>query len=106
MMASTTIFCFTGTGNSLKVARDVGAGLPDAEIIHMSHTNLPRTAVGYTGAVGIVFPVYYCGLPHMVKQFVELLNLDPPCYEFGIATYGGMPGIAFDQFCECHKKRA
>jgi len=58
-----------------------------------------------TGVVGIVFPVYYAGLPHMVRQFVELLNLDPQCYEFGIATYGGMPGIAFDQLCECLVKK-
>ncbi|MDD3136074.1 MAG: hypothetical protein PHF57_05795 [Methanoregula sp.] len=103
-MASTTIVCFTGSGNSLKVAQDIADGVPDAEIIRISYKNLRRATVGYTGVVGIVFPVYYAGLPHMVRQFVELLNLDPQCYEFGIATYWGMPGIAFDQFCECHKK--
>jgi len=44
-MASTTIFCFTGTRNSLNVAQDITFGLPDAEIIRISHTNLPRVTL-------------------------------------------------------------
>jgi len=63
MIASITIFCFTGTGNSLKVVQDIAIGLSDAEIIRISHTNLPRATLGYTGVAGFVFPVYYGGLP-------------------------------------------
>jgi len=41
----------------------------------------------------------------MVRQLVEHRNLDPQCYMFGIATYGGTPGFAFDQICECLVKK-
>ncbi len=104
-MAPTTIFCFTGTGNSLKVAQDVAAGLPDAEILRISQKNMLQAGAVHGGAVGIVFPVYYAGLPHMVRRFVEQLELDKTCYVFGIATYGGMPGVAFDQLRDCIEKK-
>lgn len=31
-MNSNTIFCFTGTGNSLKAAKDISMQLPDCDI--------------------------------------------------------------------------
>jgi len=96
-MTETTIFYFTGTGNSLKVAKDIAAGLPDAKIIRITRKNLWNTGKVYSGTIGIVFPVYFSGLPHMVRQFAEKIRADDTAYVFGVATYGGMPGIAFDQ---------
>jgi ferredoxin len=96
-MTETTIFYFTGTGNSLKVAKDIADGLPDAELIRISRKNLQETGRVYSGTIGIVFPVYFFGLPHMVRQFAENFRADETAYVFGVATYGGMLGIAFDQ---------
>jgi len=93
---TTTIFCFTGTGNSLLVAKNIAAGLPDAHIVHISRANMPKTGTVYAGNVGIVFPVYYFGLPHMVRTFIEGLQVEKDTYVFGVATYGGMAGVALD----------
>jgi Pyruvate/2-oxoacid:ferredoxin oxidoreductase delta subunit len=96
-MTETTIFYFTGTGNSLKVAKDIAAGLSDTKLIRISRKNLQNTDRVYAGTIGIVFPVYFSGLPHMVRQFAENIRVDETSYVFGVATYGGMLGIAFDQ---------
>ncbi len=93
---TTTIFCFTGTGNSLSVAKDIARGLPDTQIIQISRANMPKDRTVYSGNVGIVFPVYYFGLPHMVRRFAGGLKVEKDTYVFGIATYGGMAGMAFD----------
>ncbi len=78
------------------VAKNIAAGLPDAHIIQISRTHMPETGTVYLGNVGIVFPVYYFGLPHMVRTFVEGLKVEKDTYVFGVATYGGMVGVALD----------
>ena len=37
-MMSATIYYFTGTGNSLKIARDVSATLDDTELVPLART--------------------------------------------------------------------
>ena len=79
------------------VAKNIAAGLPDAHIVQISRANMAKTGTVYAGNVGIVFPVYYFGLPHMVRTFVEEgLQVEKDCYVFGVATYGGMAGVALD----------
>ena len=78
------------------VAKSIAAGLPDTQIIQISLANMPKTGTVYAGNVGIVFPVYYFGLPHMVRTFVRGLQVEKDTYVFGVATYGGMAGVAFD----------
>jgi len=78
------------------VAKDIARGLPDTQIIQISLANMPKNGTVYSGNVGIVFPVYYFGLPHMVRTFVRGLHVEKDTYVFGVATYGGMVGVAFD----------
>lgn len=100
-MAATTIFYFTGTGNSLKVAKDLAAGLGGADLVQVANRNreVPCGTV-HTGTVGFVFPVYYAGLPHLVAEFAQSIRVADTAYVFAVATYGGMPGIAFRQLFE------
>jgi ferredoxin len=105
-MAEATIFYFTGTGNSLKVAKDLASGLGGAELVQVAQRN--RGLAGgtlHTGTVGFVFPVYYAGLPHMVEEFAQALRVAENTYVFAVATYGGMPGIAFRQLGEILSKK-
>ncbi len=94
---ATTIFYFTGTGNSLKVAKDIAASLGDTDLVQISRKNLEKAATTCEGPVGFVFPVYYGGLPHMVREFAGRLRIGPSSYVFAVATYGGAAGIAFQQ---------
>jgi NAD-dependent dihydropyrimidine dehydrogenase PreA subunit len=87
---SATIFCFSGTGNSLAIARTVAKGL-DADV-QLIPDALDKTAPLDADCVGIVFPVYMWGPPLMVARFARNLRLKPDTYCFAVTNYGGMPG--------------
>ena len=86
----TTLFYFSGTGNSLVVARHLAAELGDTKIVPIAKAikgNVDLSA----DRIGIIFPVYMWGLPLMVAEFVKKLKTEPSKYIFGVTTYGGMP---------------
>jgi len=87
-----TIFYFTGTGNSLKVAKDIAAGLGGASIIPMAANIEKVTTLALQGTVGFVFPVYYCGLPQIVYEFISLVDLSAASYFYVACTYGAVGG--------------
>lgn len=72
---SAKIFYFTGTGNSLSTARDIARKLDDAQLVSIptviNKTNIEADAP----IVGVVFPVYIWGMPKMVVDFAEKLEL-------------------------------
>ena len=97
-MERNVVFCFTGTGNSLKVAKDIAAALGDCEIFHMGSANAGFDVSAYA-RVGFVFPVYFVGLPMQVRRFVEGLGIPPgfPGYFFCVGTYANVMGNAVRQ---------
>jgi ferredoxin len=88
---STKIFYFTGTGNSLSVARDIAEELEDAELV-----SIPEALQGDINAdtpkIGLIFPVYMWGIPNMVVEFLKKLKLKEGQYIFAVATCAGQPG--------------
>jgi ferredoxin len=89
---STSIYYFTGTGNSLHVARTVAEQLGDSKVINILRQKGKGMLVDQSDTVGIVFPVFYLNMPVIVQAFVKKLKLDPNAYIFGIATCGGRAG--------------
>jgi len=84
-----TIYYFSATGNSLEIARKIAKELGDC-IINSMAAQMPSEPVGGPGeAVGFIFPVFYNGLPRLVKGFVEKLSIYPETYCFAIANSGG-----------------
>jgi Pyruvate/2-oxoacid:ferredoxin oxidoreductase delta subunit len=87
---TSTIFWFSGTGNSLYAAKRLSAELDDTQLIQITDA-VPTAAVGGKGAkVGFVFPSYYWNLPRAVRKFVERLEIKPDTYVFTIVTMGGI----------------
>lgn len=84
---------FSGTGNSLAVARDLADRL-DARLRPIPTTIASQTVTPDAAAIGIVFPVYHGSLPLIVKRFVERLEGLEDRYLFGVSTYGDTPGMA------------
>jgi ferredoxin len=92
------IYFFSGTGNSYSFARDFGDALGDTELINIADL-MSETAIEVEyERVGFAFPVYYGGVPVMVRNFVEKLNFIDSPYIFAIITRGGMAGTAMDEF--------
>jgi ferredoxin len=106
----TIIYYFTGTGNSLAAARKIATTLKDSELVPIaSLADTPGKIVPAADRVGIVCPVYDAGIPVIVKEFAERLDIGAVPYAFGIVTMGGMGISALHQLNKilvqgCHKK--
>lgn len=86
----TILYWFSGTGNSLAVAKELAKQCGDAELIPIFQCleKSPPPAE----RIGLVFPVYGWGPPALVARFVEKLNASPDVYIFSVVTYAGNPG--------------
>jgi ferredoxin/flavodoxin len=92
-MARTEIYYFSGTGNSLAVARAVAERL-GGDLIPIASVIDGAAIETEADVIGITFPVYYADLPNLVRRFVERLVPKDDGYVFGIATYGGAAGAS------------
>lgn len=89
-MSDVEVYYFSGSGNSLAVARDV------AQRLNARHISIPslmdRESIrSEAGAIGLVFPIYDFKPPKMVEQFVSRLSGIESKYVFAICTYGIAP---------------
>ena len=89
------IFCFSGTGNSLAVARDIAEMLGDTKIVLIADAiKEERIDLPYE-RVGFVCPAYYAGsLPPIIGRFVAKLDFSKPQYVFAVITAGAIHGGA------------
>ncbi|MDF2541477.1 MAG: 4Fe-4S ferredoxin [Herbinix sp.] len=71
--------------------------LEDLKLVRINKSLLEQESIDVEGDVGIVFPVYYYGLPLMVKEFIKKLVSKPSAYHFAVATCGGSVGAAMRQ---------
>ena len=83
----TEIYYFSATGNSLYAARFLKEHL-DAEIF--SIPAMLRQNIFSTSAekIGFIFPLHYLGLPLLVEEFAEKLQMPAAKYIFAMATCG------------------
>lgn len=91
------IFYFSGTGNSLVTAKEIGEKLGNCEIVSMTgktyHLNKTYDNIGF------VYPCYFMGVPVQVQKYISNLDFSKQTnpYVFGISTFGGTTGNALPQ---------
>lgn len=91
----TLLFYFTGTGNSLAVAKGLSLRLGDCELMPVaSLMKKSGPIVPDADRVGIVCPLYFFGLPAIVADFSRRLDLSRTGYAFSVITMGGSGGSA------------
>ena len=83
------ILYFSGTGNSLAIARKIAEALNDqvlplTEAVRQDLTNEQR--------IGLVFPTYDFNMPPAVRTLVPRLKINPKAYVFAVVTCGSMAG--------------
>jgi len=104
---STEIYYFSGTGNSLVVARDIAKQL-DGKIIPIHSLMDKKSITTDADVIGIVFPVYnavFDGIPHIIQRFAKKLdNLDSK-YIFAVCTCKGWSRVTITKFGELIKKQ-
>ena len=105
----TGIYYFTGTGNSLAAAKSICSQLDDCELLSItSLTGTDSEIKPKADRVGIVCPVYDFGLPSIVAEFVQRLDLSQTGYCFAVLTMGGLRVSALhqlDKMVFTHNKR-
>jgi ferredoxin/flavodoxin len=92
---STKIFYFSGTGNSLAVAREL-VGRTGGRLLSIPKVMHRDRVTSDAEALGLVFPVYHKSIPLILKRFVEKLEGLGGRYVFAVSTYGDTPGLAID----------
>ncbi|MCH4179708.1 MAG: EFR1 family ferrodoxin [Megasphaera sp.] len=88
----TMILYFSGTGNSLAIAKKLAEKLGDTAV-HISDIQDECMRI-CDKSIGFVFPVYFGELPDPVRIFAEYVHFSPSTYFYGVATCGSMPGRA------------
>ena len=90
-MHKNVIFCFSGTGNCLDLAKNIAHDLGGADIVMMRKA--PEiTDVRGAERLGFVFPCYGGGAPADMLAYAKTLQVSPDSYVFGIsqsASYAG-----------------
>ena len=95
-MSENIIYCYSGSGNCLDMAKKIAAGLGDTDIVMMRSRPEITDASAYR-RVGFVFPCYGGGLPGDVEAYVQELKISADAYKFGVVQYAGYMG------CGLHK---
>lgn len=101
---NTIIYYFTGTGNSLKVAKDLSRYLDNAKLVSIRQERLTEELFTEAGVIGFVVPTYFRGIPKLVGQFIDHLDIrNKSPYIFVVSTYGERNGMGIvDQQIEKH----
>lgn len=90
------IYYFTGTGNSLAVAREIAARLKADLKAMKSAVDGDPIEIARDKCVGLIFPAYNHRIPYIVKRFVGRLRGSDAGYIFAVCTYGDSPCIALE----------
>lgn len=84
------IFYFSGTGNSLQVAKKLSAG---NEILNVASV---RAGKFEDSEIGFIYPVHCGALPLLVEKFINESQFSAD-YIWAVATAGGNEGKSFNQ---------
>ncbi|MHA2125814.1 MAG: EFR1 family ferrodoxin [Promethearchaeota archaeon] len=86
---TTEIYYFTGTGNSLNIAKSIEDKLKDCELIPIAKIWQKESLMSTSDKVGFVFPLYYSGLPKIVYDFISKIDVRKSNYFFAVIATGG-----------------
>ena len=87
------IYYFSGTGNSLFIARELKKRLPDCSLIPVVHVLRTGKIETTADTIGIVFPIYATTYPDEIRQFIELLDCNKDTYVFAISSRKCRPRV-------------
>jgi ferredoxin len=107
-MMSTEIYYFSGTGNSLRVARELQKRLPETTLLPVVGLLRNENIKTKAETVGFVFPIHCHTVPRVVKEFIRKLDVSSTRYIFAAATTAGTQCRAFreiDKVLRSKKKR-
>lgn len=91
---SIEIYYFSGTGNSLHVAKELCKRLPESKLIPIVGVLDNEEIITKGEVVGFVFPIYFTTVPAPVRKFLEKLKMESAKYTFSVTTRLGTFSVA------------
>ena len=92
------IFYFSGTGNSLYVAKEIAKTFEHVDIVAIPQAiDEKRFVYENYSQVGFVMPLYFMGMPVMVKEFIDKISIPNAAYIFSIVTRAYTKGLVFTE---------
>lgn len=93
-----SVYYFSGTGNSYAIAQGIKDRLPETEIYSM--TQLAKKITNSeirdnSDYIGFVLPVYFQNIPEMAAAFIKKLRMNKDAYTYCIINANGLPNKAF-----------
>ncbi len=93
----TTMYYFSGTGNSLHAAKCLAQELGETTLISIGSVAQQSSITVQTDRVGFVFPLYFWGVPEIVADVIKKMDLGKSTYIFTVITRGGSPGYTINR---------
>ena len=90
-MSENVIYCYSGSGNCLDMAKNIAKELGNTEIVMMRSFPV-KTDATEAKRVGFIFPCYGGGLPGNVESYVKSIRIGIDAYKFAIVQYAGYKG--------------
>lgn len=91
------MYVFSGTGNTLHLAKLVKGSLANDEVqilpINDINNEMENESI-QADIIGIYFPCYYGSIPHIVRNFVSHMKINKDAYIYSVANAGGSTGNA------------
>lgn len=91
-----TLYYFTGTGNSLYLARNLAKGLyvKDKVGLQPIQKEMVISKIHEEDTIGIIYPTYFLNAPDIIYQFIDNLKIPASTYVFLLTSCGGLSGNA------------
>jgi len=102
---STEIYYFSGTGNSLFIAKELQKRIPGSNLIPIASLMNKKVVQTKGKTVGFVFPVHALTIPIAVKKFIRKVDFGSSEYLFAIATRQGTIFRGFNKIDQLLNKK-
>jgi ferredoxin len=88
------LYFFSGTGNSLHIAKELHKKIPDSKLIPIISLLNKETIKTDADVVGIIFPLYLTTVPKPVDEFIKKIDITSVKYSFSVITRIGTFSVA------------
>ena len=98
-MSENIIYCYSGSGHCLNMAKSIAKALGDTDIVLMR--SFPaKTDAREAKRVGFIFSCMAGGLPGDVEDYVKTIQIAPDAYKFAVEQYAGYLGCGLRKIDE------
>ena len=105
MSCDVEIYYFSGTGNSLFIAKELQKRIPGSVLIPIVSLLDDRMIQTKGKTIGLVFPVHALTIPIAVKRFIRKTDFSSSEYLFAVATREGTIFRGFEKIDQLLRKK-